>query len=61
LVGDRETFLELIRLNIEKTGFNVDALQCPKDADAAFSTVSNDVIMLTVGLPKADGLDLLKS
>jgi len=33
----------------------------PKDADAVFSTVSNEVIMLTVGLPNADGVDLLKS
>jgi len=53
--------LELIQLNIEKTGFNVNALQCPEDADPVFSSVSNDAIMLALGLPNADGLDLLKS
>ena len=61
LVEDHERFAEFIRLSIEKEGFTVDAVHNAEDAEAAFSTVSYDAILLDLGLPDADGLDLLKS
>jgi len=61
LVEDHERFAEFIRLSIEKEGFTVDAVLNAEDAEAAFSTVSYDAILLDLGLPDADGLDLLKS
>ena len=61
LVEDHERFADFIRLSIEKEGFTVDAVQNAEDADAAFSTVNYDAILLDLGLPDADGLDLLKN
>jgi len=61
LVEDHERFAEFIRLSIEKEGFTIDTVHNAEDAEAAFSTVSYDAILLDLGLPDADGLDLLKS
>jgi len=60
LVEDHERFAEFIRLSLEKEGFTVDAVHNAEDADAAHSTVSYDSILLDLGLPDTDGLELLK-
>jgi len=56
-----ERFAEFVRLSVEKEGFTVDAVHNAEDAEAAFSAVSYDVILLDLGLPDSDGLELLKS
>ncbi|MBT3660827.1 MAG: response regulator [Rhodospirillaceae bacterium] len=61
LVEDHERFAEFVRLSVEKEGFTVDAVHNAEDAEAAFSAVSYDVILLDLGLPDSDGLELLKS
>lgn len=61
LVEDHERFADFIRLSIEKEGFTIDAVHNAEDAEAAFSTVNFDAILLDLGLPDANGLDLLKS
>ena len=61
LVEDHERFAEFVRLSVEKEGFTVDAVHNAEDTEAAFSAVSYDVILLDLGLPDSDGLELLKS
>ena len=60
LVEDHERFADFIRVSLGKEGFTVDAVHNAEDAEAAFSAVSYDAILLDLGLPDADGLDLLK-
>ncbi|MEK9723103.1 MAG: response regulator [Rhodospirillaceae bacterium] len=61
LVEDHERFAQFVRVSIEKEGFTVDTVYNAEDAEAAFSTVNYDAILLDLGLPDADGLDLRKS
>ena len=60
LVEDHERFAEFIRVSLGKAGFTVDAVHNAEDAEAAFSAVNYDAVLLDLGLPDADGLDLLK-
>ena len=61
LVEDHERFAEFVKTGLENDGFTVDAVTTAANADAAFSTVKYDAIVLDLGLPDADGLTLLIS
>ena len=61
LVEDHERFAEFIKSGLEREGFTVDAVAYAADADAAFSAVPYDIVILDLGLPDADGLTLLKN
>lgn len=60
LVEDHARFAALINDGLEKTGFTVDHVDSAGSAEAAVSTVSYDAIILDLGLPDADGIELLK-
>jgi len=60
LVEDNERLAELIGKGLQAGGFAVDAFAGVEDADAALSSITYDTVVLDLGLPDGDGLDLLK-
>lgn len=60
LVEDNLRLSTLIRRGLEKQDFTVDGVGTIADADAALGTVPYDVVILDLGLPDGDGLDLLR-
>ena len=52
---------DAIREGLEKADFAVDGFEHADEADAAISTTKYDAIVLDLGLPDGDGIDLLKS
>lgn len=61
LVEDHERFAEFVKASLEREGFTVDAVTTAANADAAFTAVSYDIVILDLGLPDADGLTILKA
>lgn len=60
LVEDNLRLSTLIRRGLEKEDFTVDGVGTLADADAALGTAPYDVVILDLGLPDGDGLDLLR-
>ena len=60
LVEDNLRLSTLVRRGLENDGFTVDGVGTISDADAAISTAPYDVVILDLGLPDGDGLDLLR-
>lgn len=60
LVEDHERFAMFVKEGLEAGGFTVDDVYNAGDGDAAMDTVSYDVVILDLGLPDQDGLDILK-
>lgn len=60
LVEDNLRLSTLIRRGLEKEDFTVDGFGTLADAEAALGTVPYDVVILDLGLPDGDGLDLLR-
>ena len=60
LAEDHERFAVFVKEGLEKGGFTVDAVNCAGDGDAAMGTVDYDAVVLDLGLPDQDGLDILK-
>ena len=60
LIEDHERFAVFVKEGLEKGGFTVDAVNCAGDGDAAMGTVDYDAVVLDLGLPDQDGLDILK-
>lgn len=60
LVEDNLRLSTLVRRGLEKEDFTVDGVGTIADADAALGTVPYDVVILDLGLPDGDGLDLLR-
>jgi DNA-binding response OmpR family regulator len=60
LVEDNLRLSTLVRRGLENDGFTVDGVGTISDAEAAFSTAPYDVVILDLGLPDGDGLDLLR-
>ena len=52
---------DAIREGLEKADFAVDAFELADEANAAISTTKYDAVILDLGLPNGDGIDLLKS
>jgi len=61
LVEDHARFGGYIKEGLEKADFTVDLFGTAHSADAALSTVKFDAIILDLGLPDMDGIQLLKS
>jgi len=59
LVEDNERFAVLLKRGLATAGFVVDVLATAEDAAAALRASRFDVVVLDLGLPDADGLDLL--
>lgn len=60
LVEDNERLAELVVKGCSDAGFAVDAVHSAEDARLALDTVSYDAVLLDLGLPDEDGLDVLK-
>ena len=61
LIEDHERFAGFIKISLEKEGFAVDIVLNAGDGEAAFAAVTYDAILLDLGLPDFDGLELLKA
>lgn len=60
LVEDHERFASFVKDGLEGGGFTVDLVFTAGDGDAAVQTVKYDAIVLDLGLPDQDGLEVLK-
>jgi DNA-binding response OmpR family regulator len=60
LVEDHERFASFVKDGLESGGFTVDLVLTAGNGDAAVQTVKYDVIVLDLGLPDQDGLEVLK-
>lgn len=60
LVEDNTQLATLTRTGVEAAGFSVDALRNGADAIEALSTIPYDAMVLDIGLPDINGLDLLR-
>lgn len=60
LVEDHERIASFVKDGLESGGFTVDLVLTAGDGDAAVQTVKYDVIVLDLGLPYQDGLEVLK-
>lgn len=61
LVEDNEGISALAAGALRTAGFAVDAVGCAADAEAAVSTTLFDALVLDLGLPDRDGMQLLES
>jgi DNA-binding response OmpR family regulator len=59
LIEDNERFAELLRRGLAAAGFVVDVLGTAADATAALQTSRFEIVVLDLGLPDADGIDIL--
>lgn len=60
LVEDSQRLAETTKEGLEKESFTVDWFDTAGESEAAIETVSYAAIVLDLGLPDGDGLDLLK-
>ena len=60
LVEDNLRLSTLVRRGLENADFTVDGVGTLSDAEAALDTAPYDVVILDLGLPDGDGLDLLR-
>ena len=60
LVEDHVRFANFVREGLEKEGFTVDMVETGSAADAVVSAVRYDAVILDLGLPDEDGVDVLK-
>lgn len=61
LVEDEVRLVDLLRSTLVDAGFAVDALMSAGDANEALALGAYDVVILDLGLPDGDGLDVLAS
>ncbi len=59
VVEDETRIVEVLRVALGRAGFVVDAVATVADARAAAPLVAYDVIILDLGLPDGDGMELL--
>ncbi len=59
LVEDNERFATLLKQGLAAAGFTVDVLTTVADATASLETTRCDIMILDLGLPDGDGLDVL--
>jgi DNA-binding response OmpR family regulator len=59
LVEDNERFAALLKTGLGRSGFAVDIITTADDATAALKSGRWDIVVLDLGLPDADGLDVL--
>ena len=61
LIEDHERFAGFVKESLAKEGFTVDVVNTGAAGQDAVSSVKYDAVVLDLGLPDVDGLDLLKS
>lgn len=61
LVEDSPRLRELVGETIRGAGWRFDAVGSTSEADAALASTRYDLILLDLGLPDGDGLDLLRA
>lgn len=61
LIEDHQRFAGFVKESLDKEGFSVDAVNTAAAGDDAISSVKYDAVVLDLGLPDQDGLDLLRS
>ena len=59
VVEDEVRLVDLLRSTLSHAGFVVDAVTTSEDAQEAIAVGTYDVVILDLGLPDGDGLDLL--
>ncbi|MBV9863695.1 MAG: response regulator transcription factor [Alphaproteobacteria bacterium] len=59
LVEDNERFAALLKQGLTSAGFDVDVLGTAADAAEALRTSRVDIVVLDLGLPDSDGLEIL--
>ena len=59
LVEDHERFAAFVKEGPEAGVFTVEVVYNAKDGDIALDTVDYDAIVLDLGLPDMDGIDVL--
>ncbi|MEK9645087.1 MAG: response regulator transcription factor [Alphaproteobacteria bacterium] len=60
LVEDEKRLSELVSRGLGRAGFTVDAVGTVEDASAALATSEYDALVLDLGLPDGDGMDVLR-
>ncbi len=60
IAEDEESFIDALTLGLKKEGMNVAIARDGKEALELFSSVSPDVILLDLMLPKVSGIDVCK-
>ncbi|NQV82328.1 MAG: response regulator transcription factor [Rhodospirillales bacterium] len=61
LIEDHQRFAGFVKDSLGKEGFTVDVVNTGAAGEDAISSVNYDAVILDLGLPDLDGLDLLKS
>ncbi|MBC8337714.1 MAG: response regulator transcription factor [Alphaproteobacteria bacterium] len=61
LIEDHERFAGFVKESLDKEGFTVDMVNTAAAGEDAISSVKYDAVVLDLGLPDLDGLDLLRS
>jgi len=59
LIEDNERFAALLKQGLTAAGFMVDVLSTAQDAAAALRTSRFEIVVLDLGLPDSDGLEVL--
>ncbi len=60
LVEDNKRLAETTKEGLEKESFTVDWFDTVGESEAAIETIAYDAIVLDLGLPDGDGMDILK-
>lgn len=60
LVEDNDRLAHFLAKGLGEAGFTVDRVELAEEAEAALGTTRFDAMVLDLGLPDGDGLDLLK-
>ena len=60
LVEDSARLVELLSETVREAGWRLDAVHTIDDAEHALSLRENDLVLLDLGLPDGNGLDLLR-
>jgi DNA-binding response OmpR family regulator len=61
LVEDSERLRELVGAAVREAGWRLDGVGGVTDAEEALATTAYDLLLLDLGLPDGDGLDLLRA
>lgn len=61
LIEDHQRFANFVKDGLEKEGFTVDCVNTAATGEAVQASVRYDAIVLDLGLPDLDGLELLRS
>jgi len=60
IIEDNQRLAEFMAKALRAEGFTLDLVQLADEAEAALATTRYDSVVLDLGLPDADGMDLLK-